>query len=144
MFSLRAVRQTAIFRPAASSTNRLAPAGLRFSSDYGSGEAKPDVPNPSADKEHPGPPPPNTKGKGSQQPDSGASKSGSNEASKKGTSEAQPKILADNPPAQGEESEEVARHNREMEQRADRPQEKVANEDAQKDKVHKGFWSGES
>ncbi|CAK3916014.1 Hypothetical predicted protein [Lecanosticta acicola] len=143
MFSLRTFRQSTLLRSATSSTNRVAVSGRRLYSDYGSGEANPDTPNPAVDKEHPGPPPPNAKGKGEQQQqqDSSASK-GNDSDSSKSTSGPQPKILAANPPAQGEEPEDVARHNREMQQRADRPQEKVASEDAAEDKVPKGWWSG--
>lgn len=106
-------------------------------SDYGSGSGDPkgenpqsQGANPSADKEHPGPPPP-AAGKGS---GSGPTKGGdkdshqgqspnSSSEGKKGTSggdqassgnDAQPKILAEAPPKESEQSQEVKEHNREV------------------------------
>lgn len=152
MFSLRATRQPTLFNSISSSTPstiRLV-VGRRFYSDYGSGEANPNTPNPSVDKEHPGPPPPSTADKGKNaQPQqssgqsSGASQQQQSDASKKSASDAQPKLNTSTAPP-SEESEEVAKHNREMENRADKQHGKVRNEDAEKDKVHKGFWSGAS
>ena len=60
------------------------------------------------------------------------------------SSKPQPKILSASPPQEGDQPEDVARHNREMESRMDRPAEKVKDEDLEKDKVNKGFWSGTS
>ncbi|KAK4495655.1 hypothetical protein PRZ48_012923 [Zasmidium cellare] len=151
MSLLRTIRQPNLLRslaPRSSTTPAISVAGRRFAhQDYGSGEAKSDqaANKTQRDAEHPGPPPPKAaqqgKGQQEQQPQqsSGGDKSKSNSNS---TSNAQPKILSDNPPAQGEESEEVAKHNREVSQRADRAEEKVNNEDAEKDKVPKGFWYG--
>lgn len=105
-------------------------------SDYGSGSGDPkgenpqsQGANPSADKEHPGPPPP-AAGKGS---GSGPTKGGDKDAhqgkspnsseGKKGTSGgdqassgngAQPKILAESPPKESEQSQEVKEHNQEV------------------------------
>lgn len=145
MSLLRTIRQPKLARPIASSritTPSIAVAGRRLAhQDYGGGDAHPNqaANQTQRDAEHPGPPPPKAaqQGKGQQQqpPDK-------QQSSSKTKSGAEPKILSDNPPAQGEESEEVARHNREVEQRFDRAEEKVKNEDAEKDKVPKGFWSG--
>ncbi|EME41147.1 hypothetical protein DOTSEDRAFT_73548 [Dothistroma septosporum NZE10] len=142
--------RTTFLRSALRSTS-LNVAARRFaSSDYGSGAVKPGTPNNAVDKEHPGPPPPSVAEKGNEQKSSSESqKSGSSDAQKsesssgKSTSDKpEPKILAANPPAEGEEPEDVARHNREMAQRADKTAEKASNEDAKDDKVSKGFWSG--
>ena len=57
-------------------------------------------------------------------------------------SKPQPKIYSASPPREEDQSEDVARHNREMEQRHDRPIENVKDADVEKDKVRKGFWSG--
>lgn len=147
MFSLRTARPSRILQSitgSTPSTSRLV-AGRRFYSDYGSGETNPNTSNPSVDKEHPGPPPPSTADKGKnadksqQQPSSGQAQQSNTDASKKSTSDAQPKLNTNTPA--GEESEEVARHNREMEKRADKAHSKAKSED---DKVHKGFWSGAS
>ena len=59
------------------------------------------------------------------------------------TKGAQPKILAESPPGEGEQDAEVKRHNEEMDQRAERPAEKVKKENLEDDKVGKGFWSGQ-
>jgi hypothetical protein len=66
------------------------------------------------------------------------------EESGKSEGKAQPKILSTSPPKESDASEEVKQHNREMDQRADRPAEKVKDEDVEKDKVGKSFWTGES
>ena len=142
--------------------------------DYGSGEGNPagEKPqqqgqNPSENVEHPGPPPPKVaRGQSSSSPNedsgssSGKSSSTSSEskpseqsqsndgASKTGAGDgksvngAQPKILNENPPAT--DSEDVKQHNREMDQRAEKAHEQVSNEEAEKDKVPKSFWSGKS
>jgi hypothetical protein len=57
---------------------------------------------------------------------------------------AKPKILNENPPAPGEEPQDVKEHNRDMDNRAEQAHEKVSNEDAEKDKVPSGFWKGNS
>lgn len=64
--------------------------------------------------------------------------------SNKTKKDAEPKILSTSPPKESDASEDVKQHNKEMDQRADRPTEKVTEEDVEKDKVHKGFWSGEA
>ncbi|GME63403.1 Conserved serine-rich protein [Neofusicoccum parvum] len=151
--SLRA----ALLRPVASPVSRpaLPIATQRFAhSGYGDGKGDPVGENPqkqppakSRDIEHPGPPPPDVgkgtdataakdagKGRKSESPSSGSQQSSH---SIKG---AEPKILNANPPA--EESPEVRQHNKEMENRAERAATKISNEDAEKDKVPPGFWSG--
>jgi hypothetical protein len=55
---------------------------------------------------------------------------------------AQPKILKDNPPAKGEQSQEVKEHNKDMDNRAEQAHESVSNEEAEKDKVPSGYWKG--
>ncbi|KAK3077474.1 hypothetical protein LTS18_010174, partial [Coniosporium uncinatum] len=147
----------------------------RCLADYGSGEGDPkgEKPkeqgaNPSADKEHPGPPPPKVgQGSGStptkgtsdghnpgEAKQSGGKRSYSTlsrrqfststvsrrEDRPKSTEGNEPKILNENPPKSGEESEDVKKHNEEMADMADRPAAGVKNEDAEKDKVGKGFW----
>ncbi|KAF2167854.1 hypothetical protein M409DRAFT_22001 [Zasmidium cellare ATCC 36951] len=152
MSLLRTIRQPALLRSFAprswTTTSAVSVAGRRFAhQSYGSGETKSDqeANQTQRNAEHPGPAPPKAaqqgKGQQQQQPQqsSGGDKQQSNNNS---TSKAQPKILSDNPPAQGEETEDVAKHNREMAQRADRAEEKVNNEDTEKDKVPKGYWSG--
>jgi hypothetical protein len=121
------------------------------------------------DLEHPGPAPPKV-GQGNKtspnsdsfnssssgnSTSSDSSKSSSQDASSSSSSDAvatdkdvknvkgaQPKILNESSPK--EESEEVKQHNAEMEQRAEKAHGQVSKEDAQKDNVAKGFWSGES
>ena len=61
----------------------------------------------------------------------------------KNTKAAQPKIYSASPPKDEDAPEDVRQHNREMDQRADRPAEKVKDEDIEKDKVGKGFWNGQ-
>lgn len=121
--------------------------------------------------EHPGPAPPKVaRGQSSSSPNEDSSSSSKDSSSSKGSSSpssvskpsdqsqsndgaaktgggdgksvngARPKILNANPPAT--ESEEVKQHNKEMEQRAEKAYEQVSNEDAEKDKVPKSFWSG--
>ncbi|RMZ71655.1 conserved serine-rich [Pyrenophora seminiperda CCB06] len=66
-----------------------------------------------------------------------------NEPSPSEVKGAKPKILNENPPAAGEESEEVRKHNEDMSNRAEQAHERVSNEDAEKDKVPASFWKGE-
>ncbi|EKG20185.1 hypothetical protein MPH_02542 [Macrophomina phaseolina MS6] len=126
-------------------------------SGYGDGKGDPVGENPQSQQpaksrnlEHPGPPPPDV-GKGS---DASAPKGQSKGGEKKSEPQqqqqqqksqsvkgAEPKILNANPPS--EESPEVRQHNQEMENRAERAETKVSNEEAEKDKVSPGFWSGE-
>lgn len=93
-------------------------------SDYGSGEIK-DGPNPSRDKEHPGPPPPDT-GKG-----------GSTGSTDKG----RPTIHVDQRDVK-EQDEAVRQHNEEVDKRFAKSHHKDSVNDP-KDKVHKGYWKGE-
>lgn len=65
-----------------------------------------------------------------------------NKPSKSDMKKAQPKILNENPPTKGEETEDVKKHNEEMDNRAEQAHEKVPNEDASKDKVPSEFWKG--
>ncbi|CAO2648071.1 Nn.00g089930.m01.CDS01 [Neocucurbitaria sp. VM-36] len=66
-----------------------------------------------------------------------------NKPSQSEMKDAKPKILSDNPPAKEDESEDVKKHNEEMDNRAEQAHEKIANEDAAKDKVSSDFWKGE-
>jgi len=112
---------------------------------YGGGEGDPkgenpqqQGSNPSADLEHPGPPPPDVgKGTGGGPTKASGSKEGTS-TGKQQSSGAQPKILDESPPT--EPSEEVKKHNREMDQRHDKATSRV--DDEKKDKVGKGYWSG--
>jgi hypothetical protein len=61
----------------------------------------------------------------------------------KSTDHLSPKILNESPPPEDKVPEDVKKHNEEMEHRAERPHEKARNEDVEKDKVGKEFWSGE-
>lgn len=54
----------------------------------------------------------------------------------------EPKILNRSPPKDEDAPKDVKQHNEEMLKRADRPNEKVKDEDVEKDKVPRGFWSG--
>ncbi len=131
-------------------------------SNYGGGEGDPkgenpqdQGSNPSAELEHPGPPPVaegqgsgggptkahssghNTKENASS---SGSGGSGNGGGSKGSSNGAQPKIHSDS--ASKEHSEDVQQHNRDMDNRygraaADHPDEKAKN-----DKVGKGYWGG--
>lgn len=124
---------------------------------YGGGEGDPkgenpqdQGSNPSAEKEHPGPPAP-TEGQGSgggptkanehnkndnaSSPDRGSHGGGNKRAAS--SSGAQPKIL--NVGVPDEQSEEVKQHNEEMANRYDRAGTQVGD---QEEKVGKGYWSG--
>lgn len=141
---------------------------LRAQQDYGSGDGNPAGENPQQqgkrgreDLEHPGPPPPKVGQNNKTSPDasssqssSGSSSSKSSEGNKqsdaaatdkdvKGVKGAQPKILNENPPSGENAPEDVKQHNREVDQRAERANEQVSNEDTEKDKVSKKFWAGE-
>lgn len=135
---------------------------LRATQDYGSGDGNPAGENPQQqgkrgreDLEHPGPPAPKVGQNNKTSPDSSSgsssqsskdgNQSGASETNKdvKGVKGAQPKILNENPPTEKNASEEVKQHNREVDQRAERANEQVSNEDAEKDKVPKDFWAGE-
>jgi hypothetical protein len=54
----------------------------------------------------------------------------------------QPKILNENPPSNP--SDEVKQHNKEMEDRHEKPFQSASDEDVKSDKVSKGFWAGKS
>ena len=124
------------------------------SSSYGGGEGDPkgenpsdQGANPSADKEHPGPPPPQAgQGTGGGPTKGGDSGQGTQEGQSNSSggsqgvsgSSSKPRILQENNP---EHSEEVKRHNEEYSKRHDRPSEHA--DDQGKDTVSKGYWSGE-
>jgi hypothetical protein len=149
----------------------------RFASQgYGDGEGSPvgEKPqdqgaNPSADKEHPGPPPPKagegsgsspTKGTadGHSKPKQGMTSSNTQkrsfstvrsmwadqkmESKPRTTEGLKPKILDESPPAKEEESEDVRKHNEDMGKRHEKAHEQIPNEAAEKDKVGPGFWTG--
>ena len=132
---------------------------LYAGSSYGGGEGDPkgerpqeQGSNPSADLEHPGPPPPDV-GKGTgggptkkggdghntQENASSSNQTGSG-GSNGGSGGPQPKIHSEGAPAEGNQSEEVRKHNEDMGKRHDRPEEKSPDKE---DKVDKGFWKGE-
>lgn len=178
MPTTRAVRLS-LFRPAARFTPQLGAARRYASGDYGSGTGDPrgenpqsQGPNPSADKEHPGPPPPSagqnsgstpTKGtpdghnteqskqgqssgtsgkQGTQQAPSSSKNGGSGNGS--GNGQPEPKILN---PGNGPkpEGESVEAHNKAFEQRAERNGEQASNreqEQGKDQKVGKNFWAG--
>lgn len=64
-------------------------------------------------------------------------------ASGKKPEEAEPKLLNRDPPKDEEQPEDVKKHNREVENRADKPAGRATDEDVKNDKVSKGFWSRE-
>ena len=166
------LRLTPVFRPIASTRSSprslLLPAyaqqhRLYAGSSYGGGEGDPkgenpsdQGSNPSADLEHPGPPPPSVgqgtgggptkkgvEGHNTQENDSSegqASTSGSGGSSGGEGGGPQPKIHKHNSPDENTHSDEVRAHNEDMKKRHDRPNEK-SNDD---DKVDKGYWMGMS
>lgn len=152
--SSSSLRAAATLRPAAL---RAAPRATRTLSstprrlaqqDYGSTDSSPkaakEQPSSSAtrEKEHPGAAAPDVGQKGSSSASSSSSTSSSGGSKDShAVKGARPKILDENPPA--EESEDVKQHNREMDNRAERADTRISNEDAEKDKVPPGFWSGE-
>ncbi|KAI6832793.1 hypothetical protein KC340_g13265 [Hortaea werneckii] len=169
MSFLRVTRQPAI-RSLTRSTNTptLAFTPRRLAhQDYGSGEGNPAGENPQAQgknpsekAEHPGPEPPTAgkkagkksqqqqqQGGGSQQQPSSSSNNNKGTQDASSSSSPQPRILNDPPPpASGSQGApgEVKQHNREMDQRAEKPHPKGrAEEDVEKDKVPKGFWAGQ-
>ena len=128
-------------------------------SSYGGGEGDPkgenpqeQGSNPSADLEHPGPPPPDVgKGSGGGPTKAGAqghnteqnvsSRGQGSSGSKDGGEDGpQPRIYKHSPPTDEHHSDDVKRHNEEMSKRHDRPQEKSPDGE---DKVDKNFWKGE-
>ena len=132
-----------------------------YASDYGGGEGDPkggdpqaQGSNPSANLEHPGPPPP-AAGHGTGRGPTKANKDGHNtlendsaggsgktdsSGSKAASTGAQPKIHDHAPPA--EPSEEVKKHNDDFNNRHG-AQDKDSQDEKQKQHVGKGFWSGE-
>ncbi|KAI9737027.1 MAG: hypothetical protein M1834_000616 [Cirrosporium novae-zelandiae] len=113
---------------------------LYGSQDYGSGEGDPrgsdpkaQGPNPSEHLEHPGPPAPSIPSTNEQ---SSPNKGGTGNRSK--STNAQPKILNEQEPV--EESEDVRKHNEEVERRSSGKAQNV--EPGLREKVGKGFWSG--
>ncbi|MCJ1450500.1 hypothetical protein MMC28_000831 [Mycoblastus sanguinarius] len=128
---------------------------------YGGGQGDPkgenpqdQGPNPSADLEHPGPPPPSVgQGTGGGPTKKGANghntaQNGSNGeegggSSKGGGNGAKPKIHNDNAPPEHEQSDEVRAHNKDMEKRHDRAEERSLDSDGKDDNVDKGFWKGQ-
>lgn len=128
-------------------------------SSYGGGEGDPkgenpqdQGSNPSADLEHPGPPPPSvgqgtgggpTKG-GSEGHNTQQNSSSGGQASTSGNGGEgdgpQPKIHKHDAPQEQDHSDEVRAHNKDMDKRHDRPNEKSGGDD----KVDKNFWKGRS
>lgn len=115
-------------------------------SSYGGGEGDPkgedpssQGPNPSADLEHPGPPPPDV-GKGTGGGPTKAS-GGTESKAKGGSGAAQPKIHSENASKPTEQSHDVKKHNDEMANRHGAATNKGTTED---DKVDKNFWKGVS
>lgn len=117
-------------------------------------------PNPSAHSEHLGPPLPKQGYNSSSNPTKGQKKSfstfvspkfntgpvhfagGDKESKPKSTKGLSPKILNEGPPPENA-SEDVKKHNEELEHRADRVHERMRTEDVEKERVDKEFWSGE-
>lgn len=153
------------------------PASIRFaSSDYGSPTGGPisenpkeQGPNPSADKEHPGPPPPKpgqdtglsgtkkgAKGHNTPNAQSDVRPSVGNEPTqgKKSFSTSamsqaeakdkpQPKILDETPPSDEDAPADVKKHNEEMANRADKAAAGAGREGTGKEEgVSKSFWQG--
>ncbi|KAI7205571.1 hypothetical protein KC316_g660 [Hortaea werneckii] len=157
MSFLRLTRQPALCSIARSNPTIAITSRRAAHQDYGSGEGNPagenpqsQGKNPSEKVEHPGPEPP-TAGKkpGEKQPGSQQQQQQQQEppsqgsSSNKSTQGARPKILSDSPPQQpGKMPGEVEIHNKEMDQRAEKANEKVRAEDLERDKVPKGFWAG--
>jgi hypothetical protein len=127
-------------------------------SSYGGGEGDPkgenpqdQGSNPSAHLEHPGPPPPDVgKGTGGGPTKAGGeghntqqNQSSGGQAGDGGEGGGpQPKIHKHDAPEESTHSEEVRAHNKDMDKRHDRAEEKSP-EREDSDKVDKGFWSGE-
>ncbi|KAK8158427.1 hypothetical protein BC567DRAFT_33563 [Phyllosticta citribraziliensis] len=153
--SLRATKLRRALRAAPRATMATTPRRLA-NQDYGSTDSSPkaakEQPSSSAtrSKEHPGAPAPDVgQNKESSTSSSKADQKQQGESNDTTTSNnkdkavkgARPKILDENAPA--EINEDVKQHNREMEQRHDRADTKLANDDVEKDKVPPGFWSGQ-
>ena len=147
---------------ASSSRRRLTP--LVFTQNrlahqsYGGGEGDPkgenpqdQGSNPSADLEHPGPPPPSvgrgtgggpTKGSGESQNSTKREASGGSEAAQKDgkSNGAQPKIHSEATPAEG--NEDVRKHNEELNNRYERASNVI--DEGDKHNVGKGYWKGKT
>lgn len=129
-------------------------------SNYGGGEGDPkgenpqdQGSNPSAELEHPGPPPPDV-GKGTGggptkkgadghntlQNESSGGQAASSGGSNGGGDGPQPKIHKHDAPEEHTHSDDVKAHNADMAKRHDRANEKSLDEE---DKVDKSYWSGE-
>ncbi|KAI9832906.1 MAG: hypothetical protein M1819_003936 [Sarea resinae] len=152
---------SALGRPFARTTltSTIPVSARRFAfQSYGGGEGDPkgEKPqdqgaNPSESLEHPGPPPPAegqgtggaTKAKGERQnvDEKSSSSSSNSPPASRPRDGAQPKILNSSEPDQAS-SEDVERHNKEMESRHDKPTEGISKEELDKEKVSKGYWSG--
>ncbi|KAL9022302.1 MAG: hypothetical protein Q9185_000544 [Variospora sp. 1 TL-2023] len=158
------LRGSSILRPLTtariiSSPSSLAVRQNRYyaSQSYGGGQGDPkgETPqdqgsNPSAEKEHPGPPPPDV-GKGTgggptkagegghntQQNSSSEGSSSGQSGANKSSGGPQPKIHSESIPT--EESDDVKAHNEDMGKRHDRANTKV---DVKEQTVEKGFWKG--
>lgn len=151
MSFLRTIRQPSL-RSVSRQTPTVAFTSRRHATqDYGSGAGNPagenpqDQPkNPKEHMEHPGPEAPSVgksnsgSSSGQQQQQGGEQKSSTPDKSSKGTQGAQPKIFSASPPSDGEASQDVKNHNKDMDNRAEK--EKVSSKDAEKDKVGKKFW----
>ena len=168
------LRLTPVFRPIisirSSLRSRISPAYSQQhrlyagGSSYGGGEGDPkgenpsdQGSNPSADLEHPGPPPPSVgqgtgggptkkgaEGHNTQQNDSSSGEQGTTSGSggSSGGGDGggpQPKIHKPDVPEEHTHSDEVRAHNEDMAKRHDRPNEKSRDDD----KVDKEFWKGE-
>ncbi|SMQ48371.1 unnamed protein product [Zymoseptoria tritici ST99CH_3D1] len=126
MFLLRTTRAlpkpTSSFRSSSISITRgggpaFSTTALRFnSSDYGSGDANPEHSRSqeTKDAEHPGPAPPSTEGKSSSGSEGKQAEKSS--GGEKSEDKPQPKILNASHPKEGEESEDVKKHNEDMKQ----------------------------
>ena len=145
---------------ASSSRQRLTPAVFTKSrlahQSYGGGEGDPkgenpqdQGSNPSADLEHPGPPPPSvgkgtgggpTKAAGESQNSTKKEASGGSGAGQNGgtSNGAQPKIHSEPTPTEG--NEDVRKHNEELSNRYERASNAI--EEGDKHNVGKGYWKG--
>ncbi|OQO07800.1 hypothetical protein B0A48_06591 [Cryoendolithus antarcticus] len=153
--ALRTLHRTTLQRATFSTTPRSL-AG----SDYGSGGGDPkgndpqnQGANPSADLEHPGPPPPAagkgsgggpTKGGDAESHQSGSGKSvGESDKSGSGKGEPKPRLAASGPPPEAEQSEDVKRHNREVDQRSGKSHQSESGSQIEKDKVSSKKFNGD-
>ncbi|KAL8964283.1 MAG: hypothetical protein Q9183_004558, partial [Haloplaca sp. 2 TL-2023] len=155
-----ALRASSFWRPLSIARSPLPPSSLavqhRFyaGQSYGGGEGDPkgenpqaQGPNPSAGKEHPGPPPPNVgkgtgggptkKGEQGHNTQEGTSGGTSNQSGASQSSGApQPKILGETD-ENDQQSDDVKAHNTDMRKRHDRASAEV---DSKGETVDKSFW----